>query len=242
MARGHISGQYDTDLETLRNAVLQMGGLVELQLQNACEGLLQRDLTLCDSVRSNERDVNDMEISIDDRCNMLIARRSPAAGDLRLIMTLLKATTDLERVGDEAERVAKMAIQLAELEYPKDQFRAIRPLIKTTREQLRQALDAFARSDVNAARTIIGQDKALDSHFDAVVAEAKAGMRDDSGSVDRWVSLMWTARALERIGDHAKNLCEYLVYLEHGKDIRHSGRDGVRSRSEREATGSASAS
>jgi phosphate transport system protein len=220
----HISERYDEELESLRNAVLQMGGLVELQLHTACEGLLHRDPVRCQKVRDAETDVNAMEVAIDDRGTMLIARRSPTASDLRLIMTLLKATTDLERVGDEAERVAKMAVHLAELEYPRDQYRAVRPLMKAAREQLRQALDAFARADVEEARELIRRDKSVDAHFDEVIAEAKAGMRADPDSVDRWVCLMWSARALERIGDHAKNLCEYLVFLEHGEDIRHGAR------------------
>lgn len=220
--RGHISGQYDTELDSIRNAVLQMGGLVELQLHDACEGLLQRNEALCQDVRLKEKEVNALEVHIDDACNHIIARRSPTAGDLRLIMTLLKATTDLERIGDEADRIARMGLELSELDYPKDQYRVIRPLMKSAREQLRSALDAFARTDVPGGMTIIAQDKQLDSQFKAVVREIKDELRNDPGSVDRWICLMWVARALERIGDHAKNLCEYLIYMERGEDIRHS--------------------
>lgn len=220
--RGHISGQYDTELDSIRNSVLQMGGLVELQLHDACEGLLQRNESLCQDVRLKERDVNALEVQIDDACNHIIARRSPTAGDLRMIMTLLKATTDLERIGDESDRIARMALELCELDYPKDQYRVIRPLMKITREQLRSALDAFARTDVPGSISIIAGDKILDARFKSVVREIKDELREDPASVDRWICLMWVARALERVGDHAKNLCEYLIYMERGEDIRHS--------------------
>ena len=216
----HISEQYGVALENLRMRLLAMGGLVEQQLQQAVRAFTSHDSTLAAQVRAADDAVNRFEVELDDECIATIALRQPAAADLRLLVCIMKAGTDLERVGDEADRIAKAAIASATLPQPADRHAEILRLSERVAVMLRRALDAFARLDVEAAYDVIAADSEVDDEYDAVVRNAGEATAREPGL---WLNTLWTARALERIGDHAKNLCEHVVYMVEGTDVRHPG-------------------
>lgn len=216
----HISEQYDSELKSARLRLMAMGGLVEKQLQGAIRAFTTHDATLAAEVRAGDDEINKLEVELDDDCISIIALRQPAATDLRLLVCIMKAGTDLERVGDEADRIAKAAIAAATLPQPQDQHAQILRLSELAAAMLRRALDAFERLDVGAAYDVIAADAEVDDEYDAVIRGAFDAMAQDP---EHWLNTMWTARALERIGDHAKNLCEHVVYMVKGKDVRHSG-------------------
>jgi phosphate transport system protein len=218
----HISEQFDAELDAVRGLLMEMGGLVEQQLHDAAQALISQDDELAGKVRSSDARVNQLEIDIDEQCIHIIARRQPAASDLRTLITVMKASTDLERIGDEAGRVAKMAQALSGMEYPADQYNDFRHIASLTEEILTRSLDAFARLDVDGALKVIESDEAIDQAYNAIVRERGTTMRKDASGIDRAMNVIWAARALERIGDHAKNLSEYVVFLVKGKDVRHS--------------------
>ncbi|HSG90795.1 MAG TPA: phosphate signaling complex protein PhoU [Pseudomonadales bacterium] len=219
--REHISGQYDAELDAVRNHVMEMGGVVELLLREACDALLLYDAELAESAIARDREVNLLEVQIDDECNHIIARRQPTASDLRLVMSIVKTITDLERVGDEASRIAKMAIQIIGMDREREPAPELRTMVRGVREMLRSALDAFARVDLTAAVDVIARDKDIDRAWDALVARIVPAMEADPSQVRRGMNLIWCGRSLERIGDHAKNVSEYVVYLGKGQDVRH---------------------
>ncbi len=214
----HISEQYGTALENLRLRLLAMGGLVEQQLRKAVRAFTLHDSALAEEARAIDDAVNRSEVAIDDECIAVIALRQPAASDLRLLVRIMKAGTDLERVGDEAGRIAKAALAVAALPPPEDQHAEILQLFELAAAMLSLALDAFARLDVDAAYAVIAADAEVDDAYNAII-------RNASGAVGRtpelWLNTMWAARALERVGDHAKNLCEHVVYAVEGRDVRH---------------------
>ena len=216
----HISEQYEAALENVRLRLLAMGGLVEQQLQKAVRAFATQDAALAAEVRAADAEINRLDVELDDECIAIIALRQPAATDLRLLVCIMKAGTDLERVGDEADRVAKAAIAEAALAQPRSQHGEVARLSELAATMLRRALDAFARLDVDAAYDIIAADDEVDDEYDAVVQGAGKAL---AGAPEQLLNTMWTARALERIGDHAKNLCEYVVYMVKGKDVRYSG-------------------
>ena len=218
----HISEQFDAELHAVRGLLMEMGGLVEQQLHDAAQALISQDDELAGKVRSSDARVNQLEIDIDEQCIHIIARRQPAASDLRTLITVMKASTDLERIGDEAGRVAKMAQAVSGMEYPADQYNDFRHIASLTEEILTRSLDAFARLDVDGALKVIESDEAIDQAYNAIVRERGTTMRKDASGIDRAMNVIWAARALERIGDHAKNLSEYVVFLVKGKDVRHS--------------------
>ena len=220
---GHISQQFDAELEDVRNRVLAMGGLVEQQITQAIISLADGDTKLADSVIENDIQVNRAEVAIDEECTHIIARRQPAASDLRLMIAVIKTITDLERMGDQAERIARMGLRLAEKERPKNQYSEIRHLGELVAKMVHDALDAFARMDAEAAVEVARQDLKVDQEYDGVMRQALTFMMEDPRSITRMLDVMWTARAIERIGDHAKNICEYIIYLVKGKDVRHTG-------------------
>ena len=235
----HTSKRYDAELETVRSHVLQMGGLVETQITAAIEALATGNLQLADQVVADDHRVNALEVKIDEECAHIIARRQPAAQDLRMIMTVIKMITDLERIGDEAEKIARMT----KLIYGSDRMPIprgveIKHVANTAIEMLRKALDAFARLDLGAAAEVVKRDQQVDDEFRAILRQLITFMMEDPRAIGRAIDVMWVARALERIGDHAKNLCEYVVYMVHGKDIRHISLDDV----EREIRGHRSGS
>lgn len=222
MNNPHISEQYDAELDAARNLLMEMGGLVEQQLHDAAQALINQDDELAAKVRESDAAVNQLEIDIDEQCIHIIARRQPAASDLRTLISVMKASTDLERIGDEAGRVAKMAQAVAGMEYPADQYNDFRQLSGLAADIVANSLDAFARLDAEGALKVIASDEAIDDAYNAIVRERGSNMRQDAAGIDRAMNVIWAARALERIGDHAKNISEYVVYLVKGQDVRHS--------------------
>ncbi|HHI93495.1 MAG TPA: phosphate signaling complex protein PhoU [Gammaproteobacteria bacterium] len=217
----HISQQFNEELEAVRHKVLTMGGLVEEQIENATTALVSGDVDQAEGVISRDYQVNAFEVAVDEESIQILARRQPAAGDLRLIVAVIKTITDLERMGDQAEKVARMAIHLADMERPKNQYSELEHLSEQVRKMLRGALDAFARMDAEAAANVAQEDLKVDAEYDAIMRQMITFMMEDPRNVRRTLDTMWSARALERIGDHARNICEYVIYLVKGKDVRH---------------------
>ncbi len=218
----HILHQFDDDLESTRNKVLNMGGLVEKQVENSLLALVNSDSNLAEQVAMNDYQVNSMEVAIDEECNHIIALRQPTAGDLRLVVAIIKTITDLERIGDEAEKIGKYAIDLATEERNEMYFAELKLLGDQVKTILRDSLDAFARMDVASAFQTAASDKAINDEYDVITRKLIKSMSEDRASVERGLKVMWCARALERIGDHAKNICEYVIFTVEGKDIRHT--------------------
>ncbi|MEQ8861405.1 MAG: phosphate signaling complex protein PhoU [Pseudomonadales bacterium] len=221
MNNPHISEQYDAELDAARNLLMEMGGLVEQQLHEASLSLINQDHELASRVRENDARINQFEVDIDERCIHIIARRQPAASDLRTLISIMKASTDMERIGDEAGRIAKMAKALSGMEYPADQYSDFRQLSTKAEDIVSRSLDAFARLDVDGALQAIAADEEIDEGYNAIVRERGSTMRQDTDGIDRAMNVIWAARSLERIGDHAKNISEYVVYLVRGQDVRH---------------------
>ena len=223
----HISKQFDAELESVRSRVLQMGGMVEEQIVQAMESLLSGDMEAIERVISKDHLVNAMEVELDESCSHIIARRQPAAGDLRLLIAVIKTITDLERIGDEAEKIARMAklIHVAERLYmPRmDLSHIADPAV----HMLPQALDCFARLDVGAAMAVVKQDSEVDDSFRAIMRQLITFMMEDPRTISRSLEILFIAKALERIGDHSKNMAEYVIYMVKGRDIRHTSIEDV---------------
>jgi len=223
MAKEHLSTQYDADLEEIRTRMLQMGGLVEEQVGSALAGYADGSSPLLDRVKATEERVNQLEIELDDRCTHLIARRQPAAGDLRLVMAVVKSITDLERIGDEAAKIARIAKQMHERGIvPLSGFSDVRVAANLASSMLKGALDAFARLDSEAAQQIVMQDKHIDNEFRSLLRELITFMMEDPRTISTALDIVWIAKALERVGDHAKNIAEYVIYVASGLDVRHT--------------------
>lgn len=218
----HISEQYDSELDSARSLFMEIGGLVEQQLQKACQSLFTHDAELADAVKKGDGRINKLEISVDELCVHIIARRQPAATDLRTLISIMKASTDLERIGDEAKRISKMAKAISNLEVPADQYSEIRAMSQLTQSMLAKALDAFARLNADRALEVIEADEAVDDAYDEIVRSKGADMLVHPEDIQRSLNVIWIARALERIGDHSKNISEYTVYLIKGLDVRHT--------------------
>lgn len=218
----HISQQFNEELEEIRSRVLAMGGMVEEQIHNATQALVEADVALAESVIKNDTSVNNAEVSIDEECTTIIARRQPTASDLRLVIAVIKTITDLERIGDQAERVARMGIRLAESSNSKISYMEIRHMGEHVAHMVHDALDAFARMDVDAAVETAKEDQFVDVEYDGIMRQSLTYMMEDPHTITQMLDIMWTVRALERIGDHAKNICEYVIYLVKGKDVRHT--------------------
>jgi phosphate transport system protein len=223
----HISRQFDADLEAIRAYVLQMGGLVESQIKSAVESLVSGDVALMTRVINDDHRVNAMEVKIDEACSQVIARRQPAAGDLRLVMAVIKTITDLERIGDEGEKIGYIASRLATMERPADKYREVKHLGRQVAQMVHTALDAFARMDAQAALKTAQEDRMVDEEYESIQRQCMTFMMEDPRAIGRALEIMWIVRALERIGDHAKNICEYVIYMVHGKDIRHTSLEDV---------------
>jgi len=234
----HISRQYNVELEDIRSKVLQMGGLVEQQIEHAINALVNADTALGEAVIMDDTKVNNMEVTIDEECNQIIARRQPAAGDLRLVVAVIKTITDLERIGDEAEKIARMAVRLASEERPKNNYAEIQTLGVHVQRIVHETLDAFARVDIEAALRIAREDEKVDREYGGVIRQMITYMMEDPRTISRALNVVWAARAIERIGDHARNICEYIIYLVKGKDVRHTSLEQV----EREILGHPAAS
>ena len=218
----HTSKQFDAELESLRSRVLQMGGLVESQIVRAIDALINANINLADEVIADDHRVNALEVAIDEDSAYVIARRQPAAGDLRMIMAIVKTITDLERIGDEAQKIARMAKLMHEsdrLRTPR--FFEVKRASDLALDMLRRSLDAFARLDVASAAQVVRQDLDLDDQFRSMIRQLISYMMEDPRTISTSIEILFVAKAIERIGDHAKNMAEYVVYLVKGKDVRH---------------------
>ena len=219
---GHISRRFDKDIEDLRNHVLTMGGLVESQLSHAITAVVSGDSELGLQVANDDYKVNDLEVSIDEECSRILATRAPTAGDLRLIVAIIKTITDLERIGDEAEKIGFLASKLAGMDRPADSYRELKTLGNHVSHMLRDAMNAFARLDVSEALDVVLEDERVDEEYETITRQCITFMMEDPRSIRRVMNVTWSARALERIGDHAKNICEYVIYMVQGRDVRHT--------------------
>ncbi|MDD5174947.1 MAG: phosphate signaling complex protein PhoU [Sterolibacterium sp.] len=219
----HIVKQFDVDLKSIRSRVLQMGGQVEQQIAKALEGLTAGDMALIEQTIQNDDSVNRLEVELDEACTNIIARRQPTAVDLRMVMMVVKTITDLERIGDEAKKIAKKArsIHAADTHFvPCVELRHVAGLAI---EMLRKALDAFARLDLTAAAQVVRQDQEVDAEFKGIMRQLITFMMEDPRTISRSLELLFIAKSIERIGDHAKNISEYVVYMVKGRDVRHIG-------------------
>jgi len=222
MPNEHISRQFDAELESIRANVLQMGGLVESQIISAVQSLLESDVPLMTRVIEDDHRVNALEVKIDEACSHVIARRQPTAGDLRMIMTVVKTITDLERIGDEAEKIARMATLLSQksgLNPPR--YQEIKHASDIALDMLRKSLDAFARLDVVLAAEVVRRDAQVDDEFRSIMRYLITFMMEDPRTISTALEILFVAKAIERMGDHAKNIAEYVIYMVKGRDVRH---------------------
>ena len=218
----HISEQFDAELERVRLLMLEMGGLVERQVRAAVTAFVTHDAALAAEVQVQERELNRLEVVLDDQCVRTIALRQPAARDLRVLVSIMKVGTDLERAGDEAERVAKMADQVSRLTPPADRYADVARMGQLVVNMCHGAMDAFARLNLVAAYEVMAQDAEVDALFSSIDESLSKADYQDPREVKRSFCIAWVARSLERIGDHAKNVCEHLVYQIEGTDVRHA--------------------
>lgn len=223
MQTEHTFKQYDAELEAVRAKVLEMGGLVEQQIVSALEALVKADSKLAKEVMHNDHRVNNLEIQIDEDCSHIIARRQPAAGDLRTVMMIVKTITDLERIGDEATKIARTAQRIYEEDRMfKPRFNEIKAMVALVREMLRTSLDGFARLDISKTVEVAKQDELVDEQFRSAMRQLITFMLEDPRTISMSLEVLFVAKAIERIGDHAKNIAEYVVYMVKGKDVRHA--------------------
>jgi phosphate transport system protein len=229
MTGQHQSKQYDQELESMRSRVLQMGGLVESQIKTALDAFERADVELADGAIQADRRVNELEIDLDRLVNHVIARRQPTAGDLRMIMGVAKTITDLERIGDEASKIARAAKWVREKggNFRLNRIPDLRACGDIAHTMLRRALDAFARLDAQAAASIIRDDAGVDERFRAILRQLITFMMEDARSISPAIDTIWAAKAIERIGDHAKNIAEHVIYIAQGADVRHTSPDEV---------------
>lgn len=219
----HSSKQYDTDLETIRSKVLAMGGLVESQFQDAISCFRTGNVPQAEQVIKADENVNNLEVSLDDACSHLIVKRQPTANDLRTVMATIKVITDLERIGDEATKIARAAKNITERGVTTiNHYETIRVMSVSASNMLHDALDAFARLDGKQAIRLIAQDELVDHEFRSIMRTLITFMMEDPRTISGALDTLWVAKAIERIGDHAKNIAEYVIYIVEGKDIRHT--------------------
>lgn len=219
----HIYKQFDADLEAVRARVLEMGGLVEEQVTKAVEALITGNVVMAEEVMTNDHRVNALEVAADEACTNIIARRQPTAGDLRMILTIIKTITDLERIGDEAAKIARYAVKSYEVDrMVMPRYNEIKYMSGLTIKMLRESLDAFARLDVSGAANVARQDIEVDEEFHLITRHLITFMMEDPRTISTFIDLLFVVKAIERIGDHSKNISEYVVYMVKGKDVRHT--------------------
>ncbi|MEH3021594.1 phosphate signaling complex protein PhoU [uncultured Pseudomonas sp.] len=219
----HISQQYNVELEEVRSHLLAMGGLVEKQVSDAVRAVIDADAGLARQVRTIDDQIDIMERGIDEECLRILARRQPAASDLRLIISISKSVIDLERIGDEASKIARRAIELTEDGEAPRGYVEVRHIGEQVRKMVHQALDAFARFDAELALSVAQYDKLIDREYKSALRELATYMMEDPRSISRVLSIIWVLRSLERVGDHARNIAELVIYLVQGTDVRHLG-------------------
>jgi phosphate transport system protein len=217
----HISRKYNEELEHLRARVLEMGGLVEAQCRNALHALVDGNSSLAETVAGSDYKINELEVSINAECTDILARRQPAASDLRMLVAIIRMTADLERVGDEAEKIGRLAAKLAGSGQKQAYCLEPKHLGESVLDMLHGALDAFARLDVQAAVEVAGKDPEIDREFETLTRTLITHMMEQPREVKNMLRVNWCARALERVGDHAVNICEEVVFLVKGSDVRH---------------------
>lgn len=217
----HISQQYNMELDDIRKNLSEMGGMAQRQVNDAIQALIDADLEKAEQVVRSDTKVNHMEVSIDEECIRILARRQPAASDLRLVIAVTKAITDLERIGDEASKIARQAIALNREGVAPRGYVEVRHIGNHVSNMLQDALDAFARLDIELANTVVQTDRVVDMEYGTAMREMITFMIEDPRSISRVLNIMWSLRALERIGDHARNLAQYVIYLVKGTDVRH---------------------
>jgi phosphate transport system protein len=220
----HSSKQYDHELEAIRSKVLLMGGIVETQFTDAMTCFRVGDMEHADRVIAEDDAVNQLEVSLDDACSHLIVRRQPTANDLRTVMATIKVITDLERIGDEAAKIARMSKNLhgRDVVGGVNHYDMVRSIAAETSDMLHDALDSFARLDGKQALALIAQDVVIDHEFRSIMRNLITFMMEDPRTISSALDTLWVAKAIERIGDHAKNIAEYVIYVVEGKDIRHT--------------------
>lgn len=220
--RTHISSQFNAELEDVRQRVLTMGGAVEQQLVDATRALMDLDADIAEEVLANDDKVDQLEVLIDEECSLILARRQPTASDLRLVYAVIKTITDLERIGDEAHKIAQMARDLSSQERLYEHMAETQHLARQVSRMVRDALDAFARMDAESALAVVRDDVTIDREYEALMRQCITYMMEEPRTIRRVMDLIWCVRALERIGDHAKNIAEYVIYFVKGKDVRHT--------------------
>jgi phosphate transport system protein len=223
MPSEHIYKQFDADMEAVRARVLEMGGMVEEQVNQAVEALTSGNTKLAEQVIDQDHRVNALEVAADEACTQIIALRQPTASDLRMILTIIKTITDLERIGDEAAKIARFAIKV----YDSDRivtprYNEIKYMAGMATKMLRESLDAFARLDVSGAAGVARQDMEVDEEFHLITRHLITFMMEDPRTISTFIDLLFVVKAIERIGDHAKNMSEYVVFMVKGKDVRHT--------------------
>ena len=223
----HISGQFNTELEGVLNQVLVMGGLVEQQLTDAITAIHKQDLEMARQIVANDHKVNGLEVQIDEDCTRIIAKRQPAASDLRLVLAIIKTITDLERIGDVAKRIGMMLLDNANKKQPP--LVSMENMGRRTVKMLHDALDAFARMDVEAAIEVHKEDSTVDREYESIIRELMTFMMEDPRSIPHVLNVLWCARSLERVGDRVQHICEYIIYFVKGKDVRHTSDEDIHS-------------
>lgn len=223
--QNHISSQFNADLEAIRQNVLKMGGVVEQQLLDATEALMKLDAEIADDVIARGEEVDALEQAIDEASTLVLVKRQPTAGDLRMIIAFTRVVTDLERIGDEAEKIARMAKGLVDQPAPDNQMAEAGHLARHVSKLIRDAFDALARLDTELALSVAEEDRVIDREYESVMRICLTYMMEDPRSIARTMNIVWAIRALERIGDHAKNVAEHVIYLVQGADVRHASLD-----------------
>lgn len=218
----HISGQFNADLEAIRNHMMGMGGLVERQVANAIEAICSGDSRIADDVIHREDEVDKMEVAIDQECTQILVRRQPAASDLRMVLAVSRVVRDLERIGDEASKIAIHALEVSDNTGTQLCQQSMRYMGAEIVKMISGALDAFARHDVEGAVEVVRTDKRVDQQYASALRELITYMMEDPRSIGQAINILWILRAIERIGDHARNISEQVIYLVKGTDVRHS--------------------
>lgn len=218
----HISRRFNSELEQLRSEILRMGGKAEQALAKAIESVTTGDSEIGLKITRTDRKINKLEVHIDEECSRILATRAPAATDLRLVVAVIKAITDLERIGDEARRIGILASNMAVGDPSQEHLLELERLGQHVQKQLRNSLDAFSRMDAEDAVRVIEDDIVVDEEYETIMEKSLSRMMVHSDQVKLLVDITWVARALERIGDHAKNIAEYVIYMVHGQDVRHT--------------------